>query len=1036
MATKHQRVEMAVADVRTPVTDGVAAPASKDPATLPFRSRSWSDFERILLQYAEHVDGLRSVRIYGNPGQAQHGIDLYGTNSAGKAVAYQAKNLKSFTAASLRAAVTKFKDDPPPMLDVRHLIVCTACKTDDKKVGEELAKLRKANPKLKIDLHDERTLSNGLQNRPDLVRRLFGAAWQVAFCDEVGWEVPTPSPIDSLAESLIRGPLVAFELVDSLDEANALADSDPARSAEILGDIIDRLSAEGFPGATGTLRRQRADLLLAAHEIDRATSVLAEVAWANRSSAAVDDDREATSRLRDLAKEHSLPMVDLFNKALEAIDRWHQLPQPDLDAIANLALDLDAAGHPLRDDIVLWVAETSVADRRVLRDGPLIDVALRMISDRAPAGIGDELSVRLRTAVADLGGDWTDILRDARAGRLGARMSTLVHARYGRYLFLHGQPEDAQVEYSAAVQTACQAGLGEEAADALYAITQIRARYGPLVEDLNTLPRMAIDLRRQGPLSSLLPGRDPADAGALALATGKLPSAIRHYRCAIRHAVIRGDVSAELSAHEHVADILLQSGESSAAVTDIVRSGAAGLAKRAVVDRYVDLRNEILEGTHWERATALSMLTAESDLVPDLDVDEFVMVALAATSEPQRSVFGPHVSLMAWKAIASLADRLTEADAVSALNILDGYIEREPNHYRHTDDDHVAVVARVYDSHPSLAPRCADHLSELVLQDFNLGEEVRRAVRRSIEDPSLLLTRLEQHSSDHEAAARILSDYGQQSEESLEPLAQRIDAVLKAPPPKPGVYAIGTGLPNLAQRARDLDLDTRERLVRFCMTLAEDESCPSPNRSEGMEGVLLLGRSVSDGLRSELFDRALQLARLDLPPTVVDQILNSTHPLSSFKSNLDNGALPRVALQATAVLAATHDQAQAVQDRSITWLAGDEGALYAVAHALDILDPAFVTIDLEVLRNHPSQWLRQIAALLAARATPPEAHVLRQLGADPNRHVRRNVGHLISKVATGDERLAEALRAALQNDPSWMVRRAASIDLPLEASEP
>ena len=86
MANKSRRVELSVADVRTPVTDGLEPPASKAPSTLPFRARTWPDFERILLQYAEHVDGLRSARIYGVPGQAQHGIDLYGTDSHGKSL--------------------------------------------------------------------------------------------------------------------------------------------------------------------------------------------------------------------------------------------------------------------------------------------------------------------------------------------------------------------------------------------------------------------------------------------------------------------------------------------------------------------------------------------------------------------------------------------------------------------------------------------------------------------------------------------------------------------------------------------------------------------------------------------------------------------------------------------------------------------------------------------------------------------------------------------------------------------------------------
>lgn len=1027
--SKRKSVELPIADLRTPVIDGVAPPALKDPSTLPFRARSWTDFERILLQYVEHVDGLRSVRLYGVRGQAQHGIDLYGSDSGGATVAYQAKNLSRFTAASLRAAVKKFNDEPPPQLDVRRLLVCAACRTDDKKVGEELAKQRKANPKLRIDLYDERTLSEGLRGRPDLVRRLFGAAWQVAFCDDAGWEIPDRSSIDALADSLVRGPLVSFGLVDGLNQAEALAGTDPAQAAEIVGRIISRVTAEGFPGTTDTLRRRRAELLVAAGQIDEATSVLAELAWANRTNAGVDDDPQAEDQLRRLATERDLPAVQLFLQGIDAVDRWHRLPHPDLDAAADLALQVNAAGHPLASDLVLWVTETAVADRQIMRDGPLIDAVHRIVAERASAGLGDELNVRLRTAAADLGGDWTGVLRDARAGWLGARMATLVRARYGRHLYLHDQPDDAQAEYSAAVQVGCQAHLGNEAADALYSITQLRMRYGPLVEDLNTLPRMAIDLRRQGHTSPLLAGRDPADAGAEALASENLPSAFRYYRAAIRHSVIRGDAAGERSAHHHVANILLRSGEPAAAVPHIIRCGSVDLLKELTVPAYVDLRGNTLDGAHWERATALSILAAESDLVPDDHVSAYVTLSVAGTSEPIRSVFAPHVSLMAWKAIASLADRLTEADATTVLTLLDRYIHREPNHHRNTDDDHVAAVARIYDSHPSLAPRAADHLAQMVLQDFNLGETVRRAARRSISDPGLLLDALRPHAS-LEATARIMDDYDEQAEESLEKVAQRIEALLNAPPPEPGHFSFGTDLPNLAQRARGLDEPTCDRLVEYCMSLAEDDSRPSQNRSEGMEGVLLLAHSVDEVSRAALFDRTLPLARLDLPATAVDIALASNHPLSTFRFDLDNGALPRFALQASAVLASTADQAKAVQDRTLSWLTGDEGAINAVAHALDMLDPTHVTIKLTVLSGHPSPWLRQIAALLAARSTPPKVDVLRALAADDDRRVRRQVAHLLSAVAEAEKKLAADLRTALQADASWMVRKAAATDLP------
>jgi hypothetical protein len=990
-----------------------------------------------LLQYVEHVDGLRSVRIYGVPGQAQHGIDLYGTDEAGETVAYQAKNVKTFTAASLRAAVKKFNDEPPPVLDVKRLIVCTACPTNDITVGQELARLRKANRKLNIDLYDQTVLSEGLRGRPDLVRRLFGAAWQIGFCDQVGWEVPERTPIDALADSLVRGPLVAFGLVDALNEADAVAAADPGHAAELLGRIITRMAEEGFPGSTSTLRRQRAELLLSAGQMDGAISVFSELAWASRTEAGVDDDQRAEGRLRALAQEHSLPEVTLFVSAIDAVDQWHQQPDVDLERVIDLTLQLDAAGHQMAAELVLWCAETAVADRHVLRDGPLIDAVNRHITQREPAGLGDEITVRLRTAVADLGGDWTSLLRDARAGWLGARMATVVHARYGRHLLLNGQPDDAQVEYSAAVGVACQAQLGHEAANALYSITQTRMRYGPLDKDPNTLSRMAIDLRRQGHTFSLLPGRDPADSGAEALASGRIPSAFRYYRAAIRHCVIRGDFAGEVSAHHHVAEILLQSGEPAAAIRHIIRCGGADLAKKQlVVPTYVDLRSDVLDGPHWERATALDIAATECDLIPDDHVQDYFTVALAATAEPNRSLFGPHVSLAGWKVIAGLASRLAEVDAVTILTKLEPFIERKPNTYHFNDEDHVAAVALIYDSHSSLAPRAAKHLAQLVTQEHNLGETVRRAVRRWVDDPATLLDALRPHAAKHDAAASILSDYGERAEESLAKVRKKISARLTAPPPEPGHFSFGTDLPALAQRARDLEEPTRKGLIEYCMTLAEDESRPSSNRAEGMEGVALLARSIDDETRDQMFDRTLPIARLDLPETAIDRMLSSTHPLSSFKVDLDNGALPRLALQALGQLAHTAEQARVVQERAMAWLTGDDRAINAVAHTLNRLDPAEVTIDLTLLASHPSQWLRQISAVLAARSNPPAAAVLDVLACDPDRQVRRTVGQLISRVAIADKKLAKELRQRLKADVSWSVRRAAAEDVSLDRSSP
>src|SRR5438045_703014 len=103
-----ERVEFDDTDLRSAVTDRVAAPSMPGPDLLPFHERSGSDFEKIILVVAEQLDGMRGVRIYGTPGQAQLGIDLYGADVDGKNVGYQSKRVVTFSAADLVEAVAKF----------------------------------------------------------------------------------------------------------------------------------------------------------------------------------------------------------------------------------------------------------------------------------------------------------------------------------------------------------------------------------------------------------------------------------------------------------------------------------------------------------------------------------------------------------------------------------------------------------------------------------------------------------------------------------------------------------------------------------------------------------------------------------------------------------------------------------------------------------------------------------------------------------------------------------------------------------------
>src|SRR4051812_42753906 len=140
-------------DWRSPVTDRVAAPSSSAPELLPFHERSWTDFERIILVIAEHIDGLRGVRLYGVPGQLQKGIDLYGTDANSRLVAYQPKRHVTFEEHDLEDAVNKF-DRKDRAVGATKLVVAVACLTDRTEMSEKLVELKRTHPDVEIDLYD------------------------------------------------------------------------------------------------------------------------------------------------------------------------------------------------------------------------------------------------------------------------------------------------------------------------------------------------------------------------------------------------------------------------------------------------------------------------------------------------------------------------------------------------------------------------------------------------------------------------------------------------------------------------------------------------------------------------------------------------------------------------------------------------------------------------------------------------------------------------------------------------------------------
>ncbi|HKW94097.1 MAG TPA: hypothetical protein VJX92_19565, partial [Methylomirabilota bacterium] len=166
-----------------------AQPASSPVTTrhqeLPFGELTWENFERLCLRVARREAEIHQCFLYGNPGQAQRGIDFIGY--AGdvrnrEMRVYQCKREETLGPAKIIEAVDAFLSgqwEPLP----RHFVLCAKTRLRTTQVQDEIGRQieRLAERGIIFELWDSEILSERLKNMPDLVDDFFGRGWVEAF---------------------------------------------------------------------------------------------------------------------------------------------------------------------------------------------------------------------------------------------------------------------------------------------------------------------------------------------------------------------------------------------------------------------------------------------------------------------------------------------------------------------------------------------------------------------------------------------------------------------------------------------------------------------------------------------------------------------------------------------------------------------------------------------------------------------------------------------------------------------------------------
>ena len=164
------------------------------PTLLPLGELTPENAERLFTRLLETETHIEHATLYGLPGQAQAGIDVYARTApsldadatAGKRfVALQSRRIRSLTAASISSAVTDFLSGD--WADrCSQFYYATSLSLRDTKLDAAVRSAHDvlAEKGIKFVPWGAEEVASRLRDHPRLVDDFFGRAWVVAFCGE------------------------------------------------------------------------------------------------------------------------------------------------------------------------------------------------------------------------------------------------------------------------------------------------------------------------------------------------------------------------------------------------------------------------------------------------------------------------------------------------------------------------------------------------------------------------------------------------------------------------------------------------------------------------------------------------------------------------------------------------------------------------------------------------------------------------------------------------------------------------------------
>jgi hypothetical protein len=997
------------------------------------------------------VDGLKNVRFYGTRGQAQHGIDIVGWTDSGEAQVLQGKNVDAFGEREFAEAVAAFQQGKRPFGPTRF-VVGVALPGRRTQLIEQLAQARSLLGVI-VDLYDADHLDDMLRQHPEIVEEFFGREAAQRFCTGVLASGPSDAAMDHTARAFAVGPVRALGLEEEVQLAQQL--EDPAEKARAFLTLADQLEEGHWEPHARAYRRLARGLFVEAVRAggDPATATeLADLSMAEAVEALLAGDaRFAASASQTIAglsglqpwpvlapgvESKSPPLADrpewkLRASALFASGASLREPFPGLSGALNQARELvsqlvaadDSSALPLGTivgELAVAAEDASFSSETMEALG---SAAWQML--RAPER-QHRLGARLACVLAEMRGDWTELVAAARRSEFEPGAAALIMARYARSCALATDDDQAIASWYEAIRWAGEVTLATEAANWMRCIINTRLRLGLFGEDQDLLSTAAA-LDEMPARDRLLPDVEDEWREALGALSENPPDVRDALEPLVRirwFYLTLGDLRQENQALMKLAVLLEGAGEFDRALEILVRASASKEAQQLLErspDRPVHVVHSRGRPLRSQKIVLYRVVSDGGDLIPD---DEALKIGMSAAEDALGIVdgsvadtgFAPTLLSSAVEAVAAVADRVPESLLKRLIDALESTLERPKGQFFQTDDGFFRIlcdVASRQDLPLEFRTRSARLLAKAsIAMPHAKGNPAD--VLQLAEDAPELASAIEEVllplvADDSPLAAVILRDYPSVREHVRAQAESALTRLLTPQPANQDSIGIGVNYGPDAWLIGSLDEDSRIAAIDELIERAARPDDVLVNRESALLAVPGLLVTLDPEVRSGFFDELMPFGRGERDVVTLAIPIGQQHPLSMFQFNMGPSTLAPAGLRAAAICALDDASQNEVAKLAIEGLRRSTGhELHSLVTALASLPAALLEAYVPLLARDGRDDLRALAAVCWTQH-PTDVAVGNALAEDAGSVVRRTLASNLSRAALSAE----------HDDPRW-----------------